>query len=176
MSLNLLFCLISTFNLKEQGIVKDACKSYKDSNYKTLLEEINACLKIYYESLKERFKESSFSKKNKSNSNQDNQSDTAWNLTNILYDFIHKMIEQLINDQKINDLKIKTKLFACNIDRILMTKKLIEKLDFSKLVSNFPMIVSDMYLEMHSNAIKNLIENLIDIKIKELPKKFIAMK
>jgi hypothetical protein len=162
LSLNLLFRLLSNFNLKEQSIVRDACKSYKDSNYKTLLEEINACLKIYYESLKERFKESN---RNKPKSSLQNiQADTIWKLTNILYDFIHKMIEQLINDQKINDLKIKKKLFACNVD---ITNKLKEKFRNSQITHTF--------FEMHSNDIIKFIESQIDMKIKDLTKEFIAM-
>ena len=154
-------------------------KSYKDSNYNILLEKVRASLLIYflYESLKVRFNESSFSKKNKPKSNvQDNQADIICNLTTTLYDFIHKMIEQLIIDQKINDLKIKNKLYECNINKIIINNELNEKFEISKMFPNFPIKVSDIYLETHSNDIIKFIESQVDIKIKELPKKFIAMR
>jgi hypothetical protein len=152
-------------------------KRYKDTNFKILLEDINPCLKIYYESLKEQFKESIFSKKNKPKSNLlNNEAVTILNLTKILYDFIYKMIEKLIIDQNINDLKIKKKLYECNIDKIIITDELNEKFDFSKMFPNFTIKVSDIYVETHSNDIIKFIESQIDIKIKELSKKFIALR
>jgi hypothetical protein len=177
LSLNLLFCLLSNFNLKEQSIVKDAWKSYKDSNYKILLEDINTCLKIYYESLNDHFIESSFSNRNKQKSNlQDNKADTILNLTKILYDFIHRLIEKLIIIQKINDLNVKKKLFECNIDKFIITNKLNEKFEISKMFPNFPIKASDIYLEAHSNDIIKFIESQIDKKIKDLSKEFLAMR
>jgi len=154
-------------------------KSYKDSNYNILLEKVHASLLIYflYESLKERFNESNLSTKNKPKSNvQDNQADIIWNVTTFLYDFIYKMIEKLIIDQNINDLKIKKKLYECNIDKIIITDELNDKFDFSKMFPNFTIKVSDIYVETHSNDIIKFIESQIDIKIKELSKKFIALR
>jgi hypothetical protein len=154
-------------------------KSYKDSNYNILLENVHASLLIYflYESLKERFNESNLSTKNKPKSNvQDNQADIIWNVTTFLYDFIYKMIEKLIIDQKINDLDVKTKLFTCNINKIIINNELSEKLEHSKLFPNFPLKVSDICLDTPSNDIMKFIESQIDIKIKELSKKFIALR
>ncbi len=154
-------------------------KSYKDSNYNILLEKVHASLLIYflYESLKERFNESNLSTKNKPKSNvQDNQADIIWNVTTFLYDFIYKMIEKLIIYQKINDLDVKTKLFTCNINKIIINNELSEKLEHSKLFPNFPLKVSDICLDTPSNDIMKFIESQIDIKIKELSKKFIALR